>query len=228
MIAGMAIRPTVIAFDVIETLFPLEPLRRRLVDAGQPGHLLEVWFNRLLRDAVVLVATDGYRPFGEIAASALRATAPEPLDDDAIATVLAGFAELDPHPDVAPAMQRAGEAGIRMVTLTNGSARNTTALLQRAGVDRHIEQVLSVDDVRRWKPSPQIYQHAATSTGVPPEHIALVAAHAWDTHGAHNAGLTTGWVTRLEGQFPAVFSPPDVTGDDLVAVVDALLALPAE
>lgn len=222
----MMTRPTVIAFDVIETLFPLEPLRQRLVDAGQPGHLLEVWFNRLLRDAVVLVATDGYRPFGEIAASALKATAPEPLDDETIGTILTGFAELDPHPDVAPAMQRASEAGIRMVTLTNGSVRNTTALLQRAGVDRHIEQVLSVDDVRRWKPAPQIYHHAATSTGVPPDRVALVAAHAWDTHGAHNAGLTTGWVARLEGQFPAVFSPPDVTGDDLVEVVDALLALP--
>jgi 2-haloacid dehalogenase len=37
----MANRPRVMAFDVIETLFPLEPVRRRFVDAGQPGHLLE-------------------------------------------------------------------------------------------------------------------------------------------------------------------------------------------
>lgn len=226
MIVGMATRPTVIAFDVIETLFPLEPLRQRLIDVGQPGHLLEFWFTRLLRDAVVLVATDGYRPFGEIAASALRATAPEPLDDDDIAAVLAGFAELDPHPDVAPAMQRASEAGVRMVTLTNGSAQNTAKLLQRAGVDGLIEQVLTVDDIRRWKPAPEIYHHAATSTGVPPDRVALVAAHAWDTHGAHQAGLITGWVARLEREFPAVFAPPDVTGDDLVAVVGALLALP--
>lgn len=222
----MAARPEVIAFDVIETLFPLEPLRQRLVAAGQPGHVLEVWFTRLLRDAFVLVATDGYRPFSEVAASALRSTAPEPVDDDAIATILGGFAELDPHPDVAPAMQRASEAGTRMVTLTNGSARNTRALLERAGLDGHIEQVLSVDDVRRWKPAPEIYHHAATSTGVAPDQVALVAAHAWDTHGAHHAGLTTGWVARLEGGFPAVFSPPDVTGDDLVEVIDALLDLP--
>jgi 2-haloacid dehalogenase len=221
----MAARPLVIAFDVIETLFPLEPLRERLTAVGVPG-VLEVWFARLLRDAVVLVATDGYRPFGEIATAALRATAPEPLDDDAVQSVLAGFAELDPHPDVKPAVERGREAGIRMVALTNGSAANTAKLLRRAGIDEYIEQVLSVDDVRRWKPAPEIYWHAVSSTGVPAERLALVAAHAWDTHGAHHAGLTTGWVARLEGIFPAVFSPPDVTGRDLVEVVEKLAAMP--
>ena len=86
---------------------------------------------------------------------------------------------------------------------------------------------LSVDDIQKWKPAPEIYQHAATSTGVPLERVALVAAHAWDTHGAHEAGLVTGWVSRLEDEYPRVFAPPDVTGPDLVTVVDGLLRLPA-
>jgi 2-haloacid dehalogenase len=33
---------------------------------------------------------------------------------------------------------------------------------------------------------------AAHSTHAPPDEVALVAAHAWDTHGAHQAGLATG------------------------------------
>lgn len=222
----MAKRPEVIAFDVIETLFPLEPIRQRLVDAGQPGHLLELWFSRLLRDAFALVASAGYRPFGEVAAATLRSTAATALGDDAVRTVLAGFAELDPHPDVAPAVGLAREAGVRMVTLTNGSVQNTTKLLERAGIDEDIEQVLSVDDIHRWKPAPEIYQHAALSTRVRPDQVALVAAHAWDTHGAHEAGLTTGWVARLEDQFPDIFATPDVIGGNLVDVVRGLLALP--
>jgi 2-haloacid dehalogenase len=35
----------------------------------------------------------------------------------------------------------------------------------------------------------------------------------------------TGWASRLEGTFPEVFDPPDVTGPDLVTVIDGLLAL---
>jgi hypothetical protein len=34
----------------------LESLRKRIIDAGQPGHLLKLSFARLLRDAVALVA----------------------------------------------------------------------------------------------------------------------------------------------------------------------------
>ena len=222
----MANRPKVIAFDVIETMFPLEPVRQRLIDAGQPGHVLDVWFARLLRDAFALVASGSYRPFGDIAASALSSTVGSSMDDDGVREVLGGFAELDPHPDVVPAVRKARDAGVRMVTLTNGSAENTAKLVRRAGIEADIERVLSVDDVQRWKPAPDIYLHAATSTGVRPEEVALVAAHAWDTHGAHEAGLTTGWVARLENQYPAVFAPPDVTGDDLGDVIDALLALP--
>lgn len=222
----MAQRPSVIAFDVIETLFPLEPLRRRLVEVGQPGHVLELWFSRLLRDAFALVASDGYRPFGQIAAGALSSATGHALSSDSIQQVLAGFRELDPHPDVGPALRRARESGAQVVTLTNGSAEITGELLQRAGVDAYVHRMLSVDDVQRWKPAPAVYLHAARTCGVPPGRTALVAAHAWDTHGAHQAGLTTGWVSRLEGRFPDIFATPDVTGDDLVTVVDRLLGLP--
>ena len=123
--------------------------------------------------------------------------------------------------------RQAREAELRVVTLTNGSAQVTDSLLRRAGLRAYVEQVLSVDDVRRWKPSPEIYRHAARSCHVPPDQVALVAAHSWDTHGARNAGLTTGWVSRLETHDPDIFDPADVTGDDLVSVVEGLTALPS-
>lgn len=224
----MAKRPRVIALDVIETLFPLDPIRRRLIDAGQPGHVLELFFSLLLRDGFALGASGSYRPFGEVAANALRSATGSAVVGEAADVVLAGFAELDPHPDVLPAVRLARDAGVRLVTLTNGSVGNTTRLLRRAGLDDDIEQVLSVDDVRRWKPAPEIYHHAVRSTGTEPEQLALVAAHAWDTHGAHRAGLTTGWVARLDDRFPDLFAAPDVAGRDLVETVQGLLALPID
>jgi 2-haloacid dehalogenase len=224
--SGVATRPLVIAFDVIETLFPLEPLRRRFIGAGQPGHLLELWFSTLLRDAFALVATGGYRPFGDIAADALRSTADSPITDQQVHDVLAGFAELDPYPDVDPAMRTARDAGVRVITLTNGSANTTAGLLRRASLDRYIEASLSVDDIRRWKPAPEIYLHAAHTCRVPPGRVALVAAHAWDTHGAQQAGLLTGWVARTANPYPSIFTAPAITGSTLREVVDALLALP--
>lgn len=222
----MANRPLVIAFDVIETLFPLDPVRQRIIDAGQPGHLLELWFTRLLRDAFALAAAGGYRPFAELATNALAAATNHALPEQTVRGIVAGIAELDPHPDVEPAIIRAREAGLQVITLTNGSAQTTSALLRRAGVDHHVQQVLSVDDIQTYKPAPRIYHHAAHACQVSADRVALVAAHSWDTHGANQAGLTTGWVSRLEHHYPAIFTPPDVAGPDLVTVIDGLLALP--
>jgi 2-haloacid dehalogenase len=224
----MARRPLAIAFDVVETLFSLEPLRARLIEAGQPGHVLELWFARLLRDAFALCASGGFRSFADLAASALASASGHALPDDTVREIVAGFTELDPHPDVEPAMRRAADAGVDVITLTNGSAGTTRTLLKRAGVQGFVRHVVSVDDVQRWKPAPQIYRHAAKTCQVDPGQLALVAVHGWDTHGAHEAGLVTGWVSRLEGRLSPIFARPDVLGDDLVEVVGALLDLPAE
>ena len=140
--------------------------------------------------------------------------------------IVAGFAELDPRPEVDPALRRAVDSGIRVIALTNGSERNTQTLLHRAGVERYVPTVLSVDGVRRWKPAPEVYRYAAAECGVLPGDLALVAAHSWDTHGARRAGLATGGSGFLERQYPPILDPPDVSGDTLVEVVDGLLAGP--
>jgi len=56
--------------------------------------------------------------------------------------------------------------------------------------------------------------------------LALVAVHGWDVHGAKSAGCSTGWCARLEGRLSTTFNVPDVSGDDLLTVVERLLALP--
>lgn len=222
----MAKRPLVVAFDVIETLFPLEPMRARLEQVGQPGVLLELWFARILRDAFALTSAGDYRPFADVAASALVSVTKSALADDGVGHVLSGFRELEPHPDAEPALRAVQNAGVRAIALTNGSETNTGALLRRAGLDQYIDRTVSVDEVGIWKPAAQPYRHAARICGVQPDQITMVAAHSWDIHGARRAGLTTAWVSRLEGRPPAVFETADVSGPDLVSVVAALLSRP--
>ncbi|MFN2561068.1 MAG: hypothetical protein ABR571_07230 [Jatrophihabitans sp.] len=44
-----------------------------------------------------------------------------------------------------------------MFTLSNGAAATTEGFLERAGMAGEVEAVLSVDDVRAWKPGPVGY-----------------------------------------------------------------------
>nr|WP_145269669.1 hypothetical protein [Tautonia plasticadhaerens] len=60
-------RPSAFAFDVIGTLFALEPLGVPRGAFGLPPGTLGAWFARILRDGFALVATGAFRPFAEVA-----------------------------------------------------------------------------------------------------------------------------------------------------------------
>jgi 2-haloacid dehalogenase len=218
-------RPAVVAFDVIETLMSLEPLRARLADIGQPPGLLEAWYTRTLRDGMALSATGDYVSFSEVAEAALRGLTHYTISDEQVASVMAGFGDLPAFPDALPAVTRLAEAGLRVACLTNGSAYLASSFVNRTGLGSLVDRVISVEEVYRWKPAGVVYLYAASVMDVPPDRMALVAAHDWDCHGAKRAGLTTGWVSRKSGGFGAPFTPPDVTGEDLTEVADKLLAL---
>lgn len=223
----MTSRPSAVAFDVVETLMPLEPLGARFERAGLPASALREWFTRLLLYGVGLSAAGDYVSFPDAAAEALRAVSGYRLADQDVQHVLAGFAKLPAHPDAEPAMRRLADAGIRVCCLTNGSADTTQAFLARTGLQPYVERVISAAEAGTWKPPARVYRHAADTLGLPPERVALVEVHAWDCHGAKRAGLTTGWASRLEGRYGSLFAAADVTGADLTEVADGLFALPA-
>lgn len=213
-------RPRLVLFDAVETVFSLRP-----VDAAlQPlGVNVDAYFDRLLRDGFALAAAGSYRRFDEVAAAALGAVADAPRE--AQAAVQDAFTRLPAHPDAEPAMAALCDAGVAVATLTNGAADATQALLEANGLDHYVGRVLSVDSVHRWKPSPEPYRHTLSVLGFDEADTALVAVHSWDINGAHRAGLTTGWCSRLEHSYPPIFDPPDVEGADLIAVTEGLLRL---
>ena len=226
----MAGQVQVVVFDVNETLSDMTPLRERFTAAGAPGTLLETWFAGTLRDGFALAAAGSAASFPLVAAGAMRSVlALEPQlsqpIDDIVASVLAGFQELVLHPDVADGMRLLADAGVRLVTLTNGSAALAAKLFDAAGIAELVERRLSVDDAGRWKPHPQSYAYAAQQCGVPLEAMCMVAVHPWDTEGAKRAGMHSAWLNRSGVPYPEAFLPPDVTGPDLSSLARGVLAL---
>jgi 2-haloacid dehalogenase len=214
--------PDVLAFDGLETLFSLSALGPRLAEAGGDATVVEPWLTRLTRDGLALGLAGDWRTFHEVAKAALGSLLPAATDAE-LEHVVSGLSELDAHPDSGPAMGRAVQ-GARVLVLTNAGGPATCKLLERAGLDAFVEAVVSADDAGAWKPAADAYLHAAETTGVPPERLALVSAHPWDVHGARAAGLLTGWCNRTGSRFPAAFREADLEGPDLLEVIEGFLS----
>ena len=206
--------PAVVVLDVNETLSDMAPLAGRFVELGASPLLAATWFAALLRDGFALAAAGASAPFAQVGTEVLRTLlAGEDLDrslDDAVDHVRSGFAELDVHPDVPDGLRALTAAGLRVVTLSNGSASVARRLLTRAGVAQYLELMLSVEDAGVWKPAPGAYAYAAGWCGVDVADLMLVAVHPWDVDGAARAGLRTAWVNRTGSAYPAHFRRPDV------------------
>lgn len=226
----MRLRPSCVLFDVLGTLFTLDRPRHLLMDRGLPREAFDVWFNRVLRDGLALDATATFVPFEAVARECLQVLTLQagwPLGDGDLADVMAALRELDPVDDAAFTLSRLAAEGVTVGVVSNGGRAATSALLARAGLERYVAHVVGIDDVGHWKPRPEVYTRALEVVGHRPRDVALVAAHAWDLHGAHEVGLTTGWVGRLERRYSATMARPHVHGRTLADVVAALLALPA-
>jgi 2-haloacid dehalogenase len=195
-----------------------------LKKAGAPAGALEAWFGRLLHAAATLTLVGDFHPFREVASSTLTSVLDQlganvDLRDD----VLEGLSELDPYPDAADAFARLREAGLRIATLTNGGEQNTRGLLARAQLAEAVELVITVDEVRAFKPDAAPYHHAASRLRLPIDRMTLVAAHGWDVVGARSAGMGAVWVDRLERRWPFPTAEPP-RAPDLVAAVEVALS----
>ena len=212
--------PDLIVFDVNETLSDLSGLRARFEEVGAPAHLTPTWFAQVLRDGFALTAVGEQASFSEIASTlldqALRDIESDERRAEAVRHVLDGFSSLDLHADVAPGVAVLRDRGIRLVTLSNGSASVAESLLARAELRDAFEAVLSVDDAGLWKPAALAYRHALAATGVSATAAMLVAVHPWDIDGARRAGLRTAWLNRDGATYPAYFAAPEIEASSLL------------
>ncbi|MEZ0358882.1 haloacid dehalogenase type II [Mycobacterium sp. SA01] len=202
---------SVIAFDVNETLLDLSPLDELL--GGTEAR--KRWFSQMLQIAFVGGLTGGYVDFPTAQRAALRMLGIDCADQ------LAGhMRQLPLHPDVVPALDRLDD--FTLVALTNSPLSVVTEQLEFNGVASRFAAILSADTVQALKPRAEAYQHVGATLGVPLSEVRLVAAHGWDIAGALAAGCRAAFVGRPGQQLIPVGAQPDVVGDDLLQVADAL------
>ncbi len=123
--------------------------------------------------------------------------------------------------EVAAALDALKAQGHQRVAFSNGVEASIRALLMNAGVLPLLDDVVSVDDLRTFKPDPEVYAYLARRVQRPPSETWLVSGNAWDVIGAKAAGLRAVWVRR---EPDAVYDPWEVEPDAVISQLDELPA----
>ena len=105
--------------------------------------------------------------------------------------------------------------GRKLAILSNGSPAMLTALVEHASMSRLFDAVISVDELKMFKPHPSVYGLTTKYLGVNANEIGFVSSNFWDVSGAASFGFRTFWINRNN-------SRPDDLGFEPVAVVQRL------
>ena len=216
----------VIVFDVNETLLDLGGLDDLFESIFGDALARSQWFAQLLSLSMTATIVEDYRDFSSLARAALDQVVVryrvQPAEHE-LQVLLQRMQQLAPHRDAPPALECLRAGGFRLAALTNSAPSVARAQLRDAGLDDFFEAILSVDEVRRFKPAPAPYRMAARHMQVSISELRMVAAHDWDIIGAMAAGCRGAFVARGGVAFPAHAPRPDVCELSLEGVAEAIL-----
>jgi len=221
--------PSIIVFDVNETLLDIDTLTPLFTRVFGKQRVLREWFAQLVLYSQTMTLSGLYTPFGELGVGALQMVADirqVTLTDDDINEFKERMSALPAHPDAAPALTRLRDAGFRLVTLTNSASSASPTPLEKAGLSQYFEQHFSIETVGKFKPAPDTYQLVADTLAVDTSDLCLVACHLWDTIGAQAAGCRGAFLTRpYNAMLNAPNVPvPDLTASDLSTLADQIIS----
>jgi 2-haloacid dehalogenase len=216
----------VLAFDLYGTLVdPISIVSELVQVLGDAGgrEAASLWRSKQLEYSFRLTAMGRYEDFRWVTARALDftlATLEARLPSGQPQQLVELYDHLQPFPDAVPALRALAGLGYELAVLSNGTPAMISNCLRNSGLGQFFGLRISVDEVRLFKPSPVVYQHAAGRLGRPAGQIRLVTCNAFDCVGAAAAGMRTAWINRSAAPFDTIGQPPDLT-------VPALDQLPA-
>jgi 2-haloacid dehalogenase len=171
---------------------------------GKGAALAEIWRTRQFEYTWIRVVSQRYIDFWRITEDALAFAARQQglsLMDAQRDRLMSAYLNLKAWPDVADALRRLKDGGIRSALLSNFTLKMMEANLASAGLVGIFEHLFSTDQVKTYKPDPRAYRLAIDAWRLKSSEIAFVAFAGWDAAGAKLFGYPTFWVNRL--QLPA-------------------------
>ncbi|KAJ5294789.1 hypothetical protein PENANT_c014G05943 [Penicillium antarcticum] len=201
---------TVVAFDLYGTLLSTESIVKQLekhFGHAKAQSISALWRRYQLEYTWRLNSMDRYEDFSIVTFNSLRhalADNGEQLGDDDIDELMAAYDSLSTFADVNPALTRvAADPSLEAVIFSNGTKTMvSSSVLRSKDLSPHasaFKGLVTMDEIRRYKPSRASYEHLATQMGKDPIEMSklwLISGNPFDIVGARSTGMQAIWVDR--------------------------------
>ena len=210
-------------FDAYGTLFDVHSVvvRAGTGIAGDLQALSRLWRQKQLEFTWLRALMERYEDFSRITEAALR-TALAQLQMEAtepqIQRLLVAYLAPAVFPDAKAALEALSH--FPRAILSNGTPAMLKAAVHNNGLESYFSSIISVDQVKTYKPSPKVYQLGPDLLHLPAGDILFVSSNAWDAAGAKAFGYSVCWCNRPENPMDQLGFAPDI-------VVSALDQIPS-
>ena len=206
-------------FDAYGTLLDVGAAAREA--ASEPGMealkenwlpIAKGWRERQLRYSWLCSMMGQYDDFWELTTRALDATLKEyalASDDKVRARLLSLYSELSAYEEVPEVLTNLKVTGHKLAVLSNASPSMLAKAVEAAGISEWFDELLSVDVLKCYKPTPAVYQLVTERFECKPSEVTFFSSNNWDVSGAGAFGFRTIWVNRTGAAWDKLPGKPD-------------------
>ena len=213
---------TTLAFDVYGTLIDTHGVVAALEElVGEKANdFSNTWRDKQLEYSFRKGLMQNYQTFAICTSQALDYTCAYygvDLKNKQKSELMSIYRVLPAFDDVQKGLSRLRAAGFRLYAFSNGTAEALEVLLSNAGIRELFLDIVSVDDIKSFKPNPSVYCHFLRKSQSSGGDAWLISSNPFDVIGAMSAGMKAVWLKRSPG---AIFDPwgiePTITLNSLI------------
>jgi 2-haloacid dehalogenase len=187
-----------VIFDAYGTLFDVHSVVKRVRgDSEELRTLSALWRQKQIEHTWRRALMQRYADFWQVTREALRSAA-ESLRIKLSRAEFDALMDAYRSPDIFPEVRAALDMlkPLPMAILSNGSPEMLAAAVDGNRLRSFFSHVISVDELKTYKPSPAVYELGTRALGAPAEAILFVSSNAWDVAGAKSFGFAACWCNR--------------------------------
>ncbi len=196
-----------LAFDVYGTLintYGMVDLLQRYIGEDKAMPFATLWRDKQLEYSFRRSMMNRYEPFYTCTTNALDYCIKAfnvSITRDQHFSLIKRYQTLPVYKDVISSLESMSErSDLALYALSNGPREDLEKLFEDNGIIHYFRDIVSVDEIGKYKPDPAVYHHFLQRTGAEASDSWLISGNAFDVLGAVNAGWNSAWIRRSEQQ----------------------------